>query len=195
MPEPPIYFPEPPERDDSWGRDDELQADWLRRSTLPRARSLREALNENLAHFPPEHAKGLAKKLRADWKSHYFELLVGRWLQSRHHQGARGTEDLIAALAPATARLVEGEASRDVPASAVREGMVDWVRRTGGLPTQRIEPATPAAEPDDRPDGEGETPRVAASLFSGSPEADARGRAFDDSTNNEDEFATANRRG
>ncbi|HET7667444.1 MAG TPA: mechanosensitive ion channel domain-containing protein [Mycobacterium sp.] len=78
---------------------------------------------------------------------------------------------------------------------AVREGMVDWVRRTGGLPTQRIEPATPAAEPDDRPDGEGETPRVAASLFSGSPEADARGRAFDDSTNNEDEFATANRRG
>src|SRR6478736_2736766 len=56
---------------------------------------------------------------------------------------------------------------------AVREGMVDWVQRTGGVvPTQRIEPSTPAAEPHIRRDGDGETKRVAASLFSGSPEAD-----------------------
>jgi len=78
---------------------------------------------------------------------------------------------------------------------AVREGMVDWVRRTGGLPTQRIEPTAPTAEPEDRRDGEGETPRVAASLFSGSPEADERGRVFDETSDFENDFARANGRG
>ncbi|HYZ66932.1 MAG TPA: mechanosensitive ion channel family protein, partial [Mycobacterium sp.] len=76
---------------------------------------------------------------------------------------------------------------------AVREGMVDWVRRTGGLPTQRIEPTAPASEPVDRND-DGETPRVAASLFSGSPEADARGRAFDETRDYDGEFAKPNGR-
>jgi small-conductance mechanosensitive channel len=78
---------------------------------------------------------------------------------------------------------------------AVREGMVDWVRRTGGLPTQRIEPTAPTTEPEYRRDGEGETPRVAASLFSGSPEADARGRAFDETRDYEDDFVKVNGRG
>lgn len=78
---------------------------------------------------------------------------------------------------------------------AVREGMVDWVRRTGGPPTQRIEPTAPTAEPEDRRDGEGETPRVAASLFSGSPEADERGRVFDETSDFENDFARANGRG
>src|SRR6478752_2450026 len=78
---------------------------------------------------------------------------------------------------------------------AVREGMVDWLRRTGGLPTQRIEPTAPAAEPEDRRDVEGETPRVAASLFSGSPEADKRGRVFDETSDFENDFARANGRG
>lgn len=63
----------------------------------------------------------------------------------------------------------------------VREGMVDWVQRTGGVvPTQRIEPSTPATEPAVRRDGDGQTKRVASSLFSGSPEADERARAFDE---------------
>jgi small-conductance mechanosensitive channel len=80
---------------------------------------------------------------------------------------------------------------------AVREGMVDWVRRTGGLPTQRIEPTMTAPEPEDRreSEGEGETPRVAASLFSGSPEADERGRAFDETRDNEHDFARVRGRG
>jgi small-conductance mechanosensitive channel len=77
----------------------------------------------------------------------------------------------------------------------VREGMVDWVRRTGGVvPTQRIEPAT-AADPSDRRDGDGETTRVASSLFSGSPEADERARMFDEHVDYEDEFAASNGRG
>ena len=76
-----IHFPEPVEPDNTWRRDNERPVDWLTRSTLPRAMTLREALNENLSRFEPKHAASLAKKLRADWKSHYFELLVGRWLQ------------------------------------------------------------------------------------------------------------------
>ena len=75
---------------------------------------------------------------------------------------------------------------------AVREGMVDWVRRTGTLPTQRIEPTTPASEPMDRRDDEGETFRVAANLFSGSPEADERGRVFDETRDYDDDFVSAN---
>jgi small-conductance mechanosensitive channel len=77
---------------------------------------------------------------------------------------------------------------------AVREGMVDWVRRTGGLPTQRIEPTTPTPESADRHD-DGETPRVASNLFSGSPEAEARGRAFDETRDYEDDFVRVNGRG
>jgi hypothetical protein len=76
-----LHFPEPTDPDDTWGADEEQPVDWLSRSTLPRARSIRDALNENLSHFEPKHAASLAKKLRSDWKSFYFELLVGRWLQ------------------------------------------------------------------------------------------------------------------
>ncbi|MGY4651825.1 mechanosensitive ion channel family protein [Mycobacterium sp. URHB0021] len=76
---------------------------------------------------------------------------------------------------------------------AVREGMVDWVQRTGGVvPTQRIEPTGPAPEPVARRDGDGETLRVGSSLFSGSPEADERARAFDDTVDYEDDFVRSN---
>jgi small-conductance mechanosensitive channel len=62
----------------------------------------------------------------------------------------------------------------------VREGIVDWVQRTGGvMPIQRFEPTEPAPTPQTRPTGDGETKRVGSSLFSGSPEADERARAFD----------------
>lgn len=72
---------------------------------------------------------------------------------------------------------------------AVREGMVDWVQRTRVLPTQRIENAEPAAGYESRGNGDGETPRVASGLFSGSPEADERARAFDEHADYEDDFA------
>ena len=76
---------------------------------------------------------------------------------------------------------------------AVREGMVDWVQRTGGVvPTQRIEPTRPAPEPVARRDGDGETLRVGSSMFSGSPEADERARAFDETADYEDDFVRSN---
>jgi small-conductance mechanosensitive channel len=62
---------------------------------------------------------------------------------------------------------------------AVREGMVDWV------PTYRIEPA---AAPTSRSDSTGgETGRVASTVFSGSPEADRRARAFEGADADADE--------
>ena len=65
---------------------------------------------------------------------------------------------------------------------AVREGMVDWVRRTGGVvPIQRIEPTATPPESDDRPAVDADAARLAApGLFSGSAEADQRARDFDD---------------
>lgn len=64
---------------------------------------------------------------------------------------------------------------------AVREGMVDWMQHMRVLPMQRIEAAETVTEVEPRrADSDGETERVSSSLFSGSPEADARARAFDD---------------
>ncbi|MDX1883004.1 mechanosensitive ion channel family protein [Mycolicibacterium sp. 120270] len=75
---------------------------------------------------------------------------------------------------------------------AVREGLVNWVQHHGVLPTQRIEAAETVTEVEPRRD-DGETKRVSASLFSGSPEADARARAFDDTApEREDDYAGSN---
>ncbi len=72
---------------------------------------------------------------------------------------------------------------------AVREGLVDWVQHRQVLPTQRIE-SFEAAEPSSRDTYPDETPRVASGLFSGSPEADERAKAFDNHADDyEDELA------
>jgi small-conductance mechanosensitive channel len=73
---------------------------------------------------------------------------------------------------------------------AVREGMVSWVQHNRVLPTQRIEAAETISEAEPRNDGDGATRRVASGLFSGSPEADARARAFDHTDNREDDYAS-----
>ncbi|MGE2713650.1 mechanosensitive ion channel family protein [Mycolicibacterium litorale] len=60
---------------------------------------------------------------------------------------------------------------------AVREGLVDWIRRTkGALPVHRIEQAE--SPPRRRDTTGGETRRVGSTVFSGSPEAEARASAF-----------------
>lgn len=71
---------------------------------------------------------------------------------------------------------------------AVREGLVDWVRHRGVLPMQRFAASDSAAEPAPRRAVAGETRRVASGMFSGSPEAEERARAFDN-VDYGDEFA------
>jgi hypothetical protein len=75
------FFPEPTAPDETWGTLGEQPVEWLMRSTLPRAVSIRRALNDNLNRFPQAHARSLARKLRTAFQSHYFELIVGRYLQ------------------------------------------------------------------------------------------------------------------
>ncbi|KUH97877.1 mechanosensitive ion channel protein MscS [Mycolicibacterium acapulense] len=78
---------------------------------------------------------------------------------------------------------------------SVREGMVDWLQRTqNGLPMHRIGPAPAPTKPAIRPSGSGETDRVASGIFSGSPEADERARAFDETSDYDDQFARSNGR-
>lgn len=72
---------------------------------------------------------------------------------------------------------------------AVREGMVDWVQRTRVLPTQRIESFDSPPDPPARNTDADHTPRVATGLFSGSPEADERAKAFDHHEDYDGEFA------
>lgn len=76
-----VYFPEPSEPDTSLPRWAENPVDYYRRSTKPGARAVRAFLNRTLAHFPPRHARSLVGKLRSDWQSFYFEMIVGRYLQ------------------------------------------------------------------------------------------------------------------
>lgn len=57
-----------------------------------------------------------------------FLLLVGRYLQHRAQRRAADSAALLGALAPATARIVEGELVREVPTEAVLPGMLLDVR-------------------------------------------------------------------
>jgi len=57
-----------------------------------------------------------------------FLLLVGRYLQRTHQRRSAKASDLQSALAPTTARLVEGDTLREVPANAVGVGSIVEVR-------------------------------------------------------------------
>ncbi len=57
-----------------------------------------------------------------------FLLLVGRYLQHRAQRSAADSAALLGALAPATARVVEGGTVREVPSEAVLPGMLLEVR-------------------------------------------------------------------
>ncbi|MET0794577.1 MAG: heavy metal translocating P-type ATPase [Polyangiaceae bacterium] len=57
-----------------------------------------------------------------------FLLLVGRYLQRAQRRGSSKASDLIHALAPTTARLVDGDERREVPASSVLVGDIIEIR-------------------------------------------------------------------
>ncbi len=81
MPEHVIYIPEPDVPDLRMPRWAEKPLDYYRRSTAPEAHKVRKFLNRTLNHFAPKVARAYLGKLRSDWRSHYFELIVGRYLQ------------------------------------------------------------------------------------------------------------------
>ena len=59
----PVWFSEPSQADNSWGRRGESVTSWVGRSTLPRARAPRRFLNENLSVLPKEHQAALYRAL------------------------------------------------------------------------------------------------------------------------------------
>jgi Cu2+-exporting ATPase len=67
-----------------------------------------------------------------------FLLLVGRFLTLRHQRGASRALELIAALSPATAHVVEAESIRDVPADALVPNAVVRVEPNERVPADGI---------------------------------------------------------
>jgi len=57
-----------------------------------------------------------------------FALLAGRFLQQRGQRAATDSAELLYSLSPVTARVVEGHATRELPAQAVLPGMTIEVR-------------------------------------------------------------------
>ena len=57
-----------------------------------------------------------------------FALLAGRFLQQRGQRAAADSAELLYSLSPSTARVVDGSATREVPAQALLPGMVLDVR-------------------------------------------------------------------
>lgn len=87
------------------------------------------------------YAGSVANTLRATGDVYFdtlctltFLLLVGRYLQRTHHRRSTRASDLLRALAPATARLVEANRTREVPAADVRPGAVVEVLSGERLP-------------------------------------------------------------
>src|SRR5829696_9698939 len=78
---PTVWFPEPSRTDDTYADRGEPTTDWLRRSTVTRARGARRFLNENLSKIPSDHQQILYCALHERWGSAFFELIVARTLQ------------------------------------------------------------------------------------------------------------------
>ncbi len=67
-----------------------------------------------------------------------FLLLVGRFLQQRAQRAAGDAAELLTSLSPSTARVVEGEGTRDVPVVALLPGMIVEVRAEETLPADGV---------------------------------------------------------
>ena len=55
-------------------------------------------------------------------------MLAGRFLQQRGQRAAADSAELLYSLSPSSARVVDGDATREVPAQALLPGMVLDVR-------------------------------------------------------------------
>jgi len=75
------WFTEPSVPDNTRAKIGESTADWLMASTLPYARAVRRAFNENLSSLPPSFQPIMFKALQTRWGSAFLELVVARTLQ------------------------------------------------------------------------------------------------------------------
>jgi hypothetical protein len=75
------WFPEPSLADDTYASRGELVTDWLKRSTVQRARDARRFLTENLAKVTQDHQLVLYRALHERWHSAFPELIVASTLQ------------------------------------------------------------------------------------------------------------------
>ena len=50
-----VWFSEPSQADDPWGRRGESVTSWVTKATLPKARATPRFLNDNLSMLPHEH--------------------------------------------------------------------------------------------------------------------------------------------
>jgi hypothetical protein len=77
----PVWFREPAQTDDTHAMRGELTTDYLKRSTVSRARECRRFLNKNVSKLPGEYQVVLHHALHNRWHSAFFELIVARTLQ------------------------------------------------------------------------------------------------------------------
>jgi len=81
MKDPPVWFPEPSQTDDTYSERGEQTTSWLNRSTVARARGGRRFLNENLSNLPTDHQPAMYRALHERWPSAFFEMILARTLQ------------------------------------------------------------------------------------------------------------------
>jgi Cu2+-exporting ATPase len=67
-----------------------------------------------------------------------FFLLIGRWVQRRQQRRAARATELLFSLAPSTARVVDDNGIREMPAAALKPGMVMELRAGDSAPADGI---------------------------------------------------------
>jgi Cu2+-exporting ATPase len=67
-----------------------------------------------------------------------FLLLVGRWIQQRQQRSSHDAVELLFSMTPGTARLVDGDAIREVPTAALVEDQVVEIRAGDAIPADGI---------------------------------------------------------
>jgi hypothetical protein len=76
-----ILINEPLTVDDTYAKRGENPLDWLKRSTVQRAKNARYFINHNLGKIPKQIREKLINSLSQNWSSALFELIVARYLQ------------------------------------------------------------------------------------------------------------------
>ncbi len=156
-----VHFPEPEAPDLSRPKWAEKPLDYYRRSTQPEAREVRRFLNRTLGHFAEEDARSYIGKLRQDWRSFYFELIVGRYLQvlgadiEPNAKGTNGTDvdfratfpDGVVVSIECVSKKYNQEAQAEIDRNADMAAMLDEVGpHTWAISFRNLPKATTEAE-------------------------------------------------